>query len=62
MRDLLVLLVHVITTALRIARPGGVRSVMAESVLIKTFDRESFSPARAQSLRLDRLIAGLCSL
>src|SRR5437660_804326 len=35
MRDLIVLLVHLITTVLRIARPGGLRSVVAESVLIK---------------------------
>ena len=33
MRDPIVLLVHLITTVLRIARPGGVRSVVAESVL-----------------------------
>jgi hypothetical protein len=35
MRDLIVLLVHLITTVLRIAQPGGLRSVIAESVLIK---------------------------
>src|SRR2546425_12835111 len=31
-RDLIVLLVHLTTTLLRIARPGGLRSVIAESV------------------------------
>src|SRR5689334_12519323 len=35
MHDLIVLLVHVITTVLRLPRPGGLRSVVAESVLIK---------------------------
>jgi hypothetical protein len=35
MRDLIVLLVHLITTVLRIARPGGLPSVVAESVLIR---------------------------
>ncbi len=35
MRDLIILLIHLITTLLRIPRPGGLRSVVAESVLIK---------------------------
>jgi hypothetical protein len=35
MRDLIVLLVHLVATVLRIAQPGGLRSVIAESVLIK---------------------------
>jgi hypothetical protein len=35
MRNLIVLVVHFITTVLRIAQPGGLRSVIAESVLIK---------------------------
>ena len=35
MRDLLILFVHVITTVLRVGRPGGVRTVIAESVLTK---------------------------
>jgi len=35
MRDLIVLLVHLITTVFRLARPRGLRSVVAESVLIK---------------------------
>jgi len=64
MRDLIVLLVHLITTVLRIARPGGLRSVVAESVLIKhQLLIVSRSRRRAPNLRaLDRLIAGLCSL
>jgi len=35
MRDLSVLVVHLITTVLRIVQPRGLRSVIAESVLIK---------------------------
>jgi hypothetical protein len=35
MRDVLILFVHLIVTAVRLARPGGLRSVVAESVLAK---------------------------
>ena len=35
MRDYLVLLVHVIVNVIRLAEPGGFRSVLAESVLIR---------------------------
>jgi hypothetical protein len=35
MRDLVVLFVHLIVTLARLAGPGGVRSVVAESVLVK---------------------------
>src|SRR4029434_2222661 len=35
MRDFLILFVHVIVTLARLARPGGLRSVVAESVLIR---------------------------
>jgi hypothetical protein len=64
MHDLIVLLIHLITTVLRLARPGGVRAVVAESVLAKhqllILNR---SRRRAPNLRiLDRLIAGFCSL
>ena len=64
MRNLIVLCVHLITTLLRAARPGGFRSVIAESVLIKhqllILNR---SRRRAPSLRVwDRLMAGFCSL
>ena len=64
MRDLVILLVHVITIILRLARPGGVRAVVAESVLAKhqllILNR---SRRRAPNLRmLDRIIAGFCSL
>src|SRR5580765_1527969 len=64
MRDLVILLVHVITTVLKLIRPGGVRAVVAESVLAKhqllILNR---SRRRSPNLRvLDRIIAGFCSL
>ena len=64
MRDLIILFVHVIATVVRVLRPGGVRAVIAESVLAKhqllILNR---SRRRAPNLRtLDRLIAGFCSL
>ena|SRR5579862_3239809 len=64
MRDLVVLIVHLITTFLRLLRPGGVRAVVAESVLVKhQLLILNHSRRRAPNLRmLDRLIAGFCSL
>src|SRR5262247_3797279 len=64
MRDLIVLILHLITTVLRLAQPGGLRSVIAESVLIKhQLLIVNRSRRRAPNLRAwDRLIAGLCSL
>ena len=64
MRDLVILLVHLITTVFRLARPGGLRAVVAESVLSKhqmlILNR---SRRRAPNLRIqDRFIAELCSL
>jgi hypothetical protein len=64
MRDLIVLIVHLITTVFRLVQPGGVRAVVAESVVTKhqllILNR---SRRRAPNLRiLDRLIAGFCSL
>ena len=35
MRDLVVLFVHLVVTIARLTRPGGIRSVVAESILIK---------------------------
>src|SRR5262252_566390 len=64
MRDFLVLLLHSIVTMIRLTKPGGFRSVIAESVLIRhqllilNRGRE-----RAPNLRSgDRIIAGLCTL
>jgi len=64
MRDLVILLVHLITTILRLVRPGGVRAVIAESVLAKhQLLIHSRSRRRSPNLRaVDRLIAGICSL
>src|ERR1700726_4743643 len=64
MRDVVILFVHLIVTAVRLARPGGVRSVVAESVLVKhqllILNR---SRKRAPHLRVsDRVVAGLCTL
>jgi putative transposase len=64
MRDLVILFVHVIVTLSRLLGPGGIRSVVAESVLVKQqlliLNR---SRERAPSLRAcDRFVAGLCTL
>jgi putative transposase len=64
MRDVVILFVHLIVTAVRLARPGGLRSVVAESVLVKhqllILNR---GRKRAPNLRsADRVIAGLCTL
>ena len=64
MRDLVILFIHLITTVARLASPGGVRSVVAESVLVKhqllILNR---SRQRAPNLRLsDRIVAGWCAL
>src|SRR5947199_7627980 len=64
MRDILVLFVHVIVTVLQLARPGGFRSVIAESALVR--DQLLIlhrGRKRAPNLRVsDRIIAGLCTL
>jgi putative transposase len=64
MRDLAVLFIHLITTIARLAGPGGARSVVAESVLVKQqlliLNR---SRHRSRHLRVcDRVVAGLCTL
>jgi hypothetical protein len=35
MRDVLILFFNLIVTVIRLARPGGLRSVVAESLLVK---------------------------
>jgi putative transposase len=64
MRDLVVLFVHVIATLTRLLGSGGIRSVVAESVLVKQqVQILNRSRQRAPSLRTsDRLVAGLCAL
>jgi putative transposase len=64
MRDLVILFVHVIATLARLLGLAGIRSVVAESVLIKQqlliLNR---SRQRSPNLRSsDRLVAGLCAL
>src|SRR5467141_2971151 len=64
MREILVLFVHLIATVVRLARPGGFRAVVAESVLVRhqllVLNR---GRKRAPKLQVfDRIIAGLCTL
>jgi putative transposase len=63
-RDLAVLFLHLVATVARVAGPGGARSVVAESVLLKhqllILNR---SRKRSPNLRpADRVVAGLCAL
>ena len=64
MRDLIILLIHLIATLARLMGPGGLRSVVAESLLVKhqllILNR---SRHRAPNLRAsDRILAGACAL
>ena len=64
MRDLIILLVHLIARLARLMGPGGARSVIAESLLVKQqlliLNR---SRQRAPNLRAsDRILAGVCAL
>jgi len=63
MRDTLILIVHLIVTAIRVMRPRGVRSVIAESVLLRHQLLVLKRPRqRAPDLRpVDRIITGLCA-
>jgi transposase InsO family protein len=64
MRDLVIFFIHLIVMLARLLSPGGMRSVVAESVLVKQqlliLNR---SRARSPNLRTsDRLVVGLCAL
>jgi hypothetical protein len=64
MRDFVILFVHLIVTVARLAGPGGLRSVVAESGLVRhqllVLNR---GRKRAPNLRTaDRIIAGLYTL
>src|SRR6516225_1821410 len=64
MRDFPVVFVHLIVTLARLAGPGGLRAVVAESMLVRhqllILNR---GRKRAPNLRAtDRIIAGLCTL
>jgi len=63
-RNLALLFLHLLATLARLAGPGGARSVVAESVLVKQqlliLNR---SRTRAPNLhRSDRIVAGVCAL
>ena len=64
MRDFVILFIHLIVTVVRLSLPGGLRSVVAESVLVRhqlcILNR---GRKRAPNLRsTERVIAGLCAL
>jgi len=64
MRDLVILFIHLIVIFARLLGPGGMRSVVAESVLVK-HQLLILNRSRARSMNLrtsDRLVAGLCAL
>ncbi|MGO8785789.1 MAG: integrase core domain-containing protein [Terriglobia bacterium] len=64
MRDLVILFVHFLTIAARLASPGGFRSVVAESVLVK-HQLLILNRSRQRAPHpcfLDRLVAGWCAL
>src|SRR6476659_6037660 len=64
MRELVVLFVHALATLVRLLGPGGIRSVLAESVLVKQ-QLLILNRSRQRSPNLhasDRLVAGLCAL
>ena len=56
MRAFLILFVHLIVTVARLARPGGLRSVVAESTLI----RHQLLVLNRRRKRAPNLRAGLC--
>ena len=64
MRDLIILLVHLIATLARLMGPGGLRSVVAESVMVKhQLLIRNRSRHRSPNLRAsDRILAGVCAL
>src|SRR5262249_34148373 len=64
MRDVFTLFLHAIVAIVQLARPGGLRSVVAESVLMRhQVLILSRGRKRAPNLRSsDRIIAGLCTL
>jgi hypothetical protein len=62
MRNLAVLVIHLIATLARLLGPGGVRSLVAESLLLK---HQLVNRSRQRSPNLsagDRILAGLLAL
>ena len=64
MRDLAIIFIHLLVTIARLLGPGGARSVVAESLLVKhQLLIVNRSRARAPVLRpTGRLIVGLCAI
>ena len=64
MRELLILVIHLLVTAAKLFRPGGVRAVAAESLLLKhQLLISNRSRRRAPNLlALDRFVLGLTML
>jgi putative transposase len=64
MKDLLILLAHLLTTVAKLLGPGGAKSVVADSLLMKQqLLIISFSRRRAPYLSvLDRFLVGFWSL
>ena len=64
MRDFFILFVHVIVTLAQLKRPAGLRSVVAESVLVR-HELLVLNRGRKRAPNLhpaDRIIAGLCTI
>ncbi len=64
MRDLLVLLVHFLTSLARLLGPGGTRAVIAETLVIK-YQLVILNRYRRRAPNLtsaDRIVMGLCTL
>jgi len=64
MKDLFILAAHLLTTLVRLVQPGGVRSVVAQSLVLK-HQLLVLQRRRKRAPRLtpwDRLLFGLCSL
>ena len=64
MREILILFVHLIVTVARLAGPGGIRSVVAESVLVR-HQLLILHRGRKRAPNLctaDRILAWLCAL
>ena len=57
MRDLVVLFVHLVVTIARLTRPGGIRSVVAESILIKHLSIAKKASTDVQLAGADSLMA-----
>jgi putative transposase len=63
-REVVILFLHLIVTIIRLTLPGGLRSVVAESMLVKQ-QLLILSRGRKRAPNLcaaDRIIAGLCTL